>query len=141
MGTIQQWFSRCFATIKLRYYANKFGHPLQGFEAEKLASLYLQKSGLKLLENNFLTKAGEIDLVMQEGSCLVFIEVKYRASDAWANAAEAVTRQKQLKIIKAAKYYLQKKHASVQVECRFDVIAIDKQTNDININWLPHAFY
>lgn len=142
MGTIQQWFGRCIATLKLNAFTKRHsGLALNGDQAEKLAALYLQQQGLKLLDKNYATKGGEIDLIMRERQCLVFIEVKYRATDAWASAAEAVTRQKQEKIIRAAKFYLQKKSAAMQVECRFDVIAIHRQANKYEIDWLPHAFY
>lgn len=134
MGTISEWFNRGFASIKR-------GKLSRGQYAERLAEKYLKQHGLKLKNRNFFTKAGEIDLVMADGDSWIFVEVRYKSSDEWANPAESITPQKQRKIIKAAQYYLQKFDKSGKKPCRFDVILMSGDLNSPQIEWLEHAFY
>lgn len=136
MGTIQQWLNRCITAIKSTTSVDDTGS-----KAEQLACHYLRQQGLKLVVKNYRTKAGEIDLIMRNKSLWVFVEVKYRTRSDWADAVETVTRSKQLKIIKAAKQYLQQQKIYDLVDCRFDVIAIDESLNVDKINWIQHAFY
>jgi len=136
MGTIQQWLNRCIAAIKPNSDEANIGK-----QAERLACQYLIENGLKLVVMNYQTKAGEIDLIMRDKNSWVFVEVKYRTCYDWANAAEAVTRSKQQKIINAAKQYLQQRKIYDLVDCRFDVVAIDEEMTASKINWIPHAFY
>ncbi len=135
MGTIQQWIHSCFATIKSAYTAKSLGD-----QAERLACKYLCQQGLKLVCRNYRTKAGEIDLIMRDKNDWVFVEVKFRTSPDWASAAESVTRKKQLRIISAAKQFLQLNKVYDLVACRFDVITIDTGLSNATINWIPAAF-
>ena len=105
---------------------------------EKLALAYLQQQGLQLVQQNFQCKAGEIDLVMRDHDCLVFVEVKYRASAAYGGALAAVTRSKQQKLLRAVQYY-QQLHRLTQQPCRIDVLAIEGQA-PYQYNWLQNAF-
>jgi putative endonuclease len=107
-----------------------------GNKAEQDACSYLQKNGLILLEKNFTTKAGEVDLIMQDDSMLVFVEVRYRKNTDFGGAAASVTPNKQRRIIKAALAY-QQKHAP-QSSMRFDVIAIEG--DNTAIDWIKSAF-
>ncbi len=114
-----------------------------GNQAESLACDFLQKQGLKLVEKNFNTRAGEVDLIMQDKSdpdTWVFIEVRYRKNADFGGAAGSITAKKQQRIIKAALAY-QQKHAP-QSSMRFDVIAIegDNIAKEQNINWIKNAF-
>lgn len=95
----------------------------KGFEYEKKAAVYLQEKGYKILEQNFYTFFGEIDLIAREKETIVFIEVKYRKSIKNGYPQEAVTHQKRQRIIKSAQYYLYQ-HNALEKPCRFDVIAI-----------------
>ena len=108
-----------------------------GDDAESLACSYLQKQGLRLIERNFHSRRGEIDLIMQQDTTLVFIEVRLRANDRYGSAAESITPQKQRRIIAAAQHYLQNNPSSLA--CRFDAVAISGKT-DPSINWIPNAF-
>ena len=108
----------------------------QGNKAEDLAFKFLNKKGLKLLEKNFSTKAGEVDLIMQDGETIVFIEVRYRKNADFGGAAASVTPKKQLRVIKAALAY-QQKHAP-QSSMRFDVVAIEGDNEELN--WIQSAF-
>ncbi len=136
MGTIQQWLNRCLTAIKHERTINSLGG-----QAEAMACKYLRQHGLKLVQQNYRSKVGEIDLIMRDKKSWVFVEVKYRTHHDWANSAESVTRSKQLKIINAAKQYLQQRKVFDLVDCRFDVVAIDENLSEAKINWLPHAFY
>ena len=98
--------------------------------AEDEALQYLKKQGLRLLKRNFTTKAGEVDLIMQDGNSLVFIEVRYRKNTDFGGAAASVTHKKQQRIIKAALAY-QQYHAP-QSSMRFDVISIEGDNRELN---------
>jgi putative endonuclease len=106
---------------------------VQGQAGEDQALAHLQKNGLSLVERNFRCKGGEIDLVMQQGATLVFVEVRKRADGAYGGAAASVTPRKQRRLIIAAQVYLQR--FRMPPPCRFDVVAIDGTL----IDWLKNA--
>lgn len=108
----------------------------QGNKAEELALHFLKKKGLKLLEKNFSTRAGEVDLIMQDDDTVVFIEVRYRKNTNFGGAAASVTPKKQLRVIKAALAYQQKNTS--QSSMRFDVVAIEGDNEELN--WIQSAF-
>lgn len=91
---------------------------------EQEAKQYLESLGYEILEENFYAKGGEIDLIGRESEYLVFVEVKYRSTEKRGNPLEAVTFQKQNKIIRTAKYYMYKNRIPEYTPCRFDVVAI-----------------
>lgn len=104
-----------------------------GQMGEDEALRYLQQQGLALIERNFRRKGGEIDLVMQDGDTLVFVEVRKRADKNHGGAAASVTPEKQKRLIVAAHIFLQR--YKMPPACRFDVIAIDAT----EMNWLKNA--
>ena len=77
--------------------------------AEKVACEALQLKGLQLIDHNFSTTLGEIDLIMRDGSTLVFIEVRQRRSAAYGLAEETIGHRKQEKIRRVANQFLQRK--------------------------------
>lgn len=104
---------------------------------EDVACHYLLEQGLILLAKNSLYRLGELDLVMRDKTCLVFVEVRYRKNDLFGSAAMTITRQKQTKIIKAAQLWmLSQKLNPEQTEYRFDVFAITGQEQQ----WIKSAF-
>ena len=109
-----------------------------GGEAEREALAYLQKSGLKLIARNYRCKAGELDLVMLDGSTLVMIEVRYRSSLAYGGAAASVTVKKQRRIINAARHLLASRADLRRYRARFDVIAMSKLHDEPQ--WIKAAF-
>ena len=114
---------------------------ISGSYYEKLAEKYLKKLGLKLIERNFYSRFGEIDLIMhEETEQLVFIEVRSRKASNFATAAETITRSKQKKIILTAQHFLSNRPKFHHYDCRFDVIAIDYNNQHEKINWLKNAF-
>ena len=115
----------------------------QGDKIEALACAYLQKHNLILLEKNFSTRAGEVDLIMRDKNdveTLIFIEVRYRKNQDFGGAVGSVTTKKQQRIIKAALAYQQQN--APQSSMRFDVIAVegDNSDNNMKIDWIKSAF-
>ncbi|WP_319536171.1 YraN family protein [uncultured Vibrio sp.] len=109
-----------------------------GNQYETLAKRYLLRQGLRFVEQNFLTKVGEIDLIFQQGETIVFVEVKYRNNDRFGSAAEMVTRAKMRRLIKTANIWLSRQKQPIHtIDYRFDVIAI--QDNGRDINWIQNA--
>lgn len=109
----------------------------RGAQAEAQAERYLLQQGLVKRDKNYRCKLGEIDLIMQQGDTLVFIEVRLRSHRQFANAAESVTLSKQRKIVNTAGYYLQQHQLTDKVNCRFDVIAFGEATAP---EWIKNAF-
>lgn len=110
--------------------------PLNGAQAENLACAHLESSGLELVTRNYRCPQGEIDLVMNDGETLVFVEVRYRNSTAFGSPAETIDRRKQERLRAAASHYLMK-HA-IDRACRFDVVALSGR--QARIEWLRDAF-
>ena len=94
-----------------------------GAKAEDDALAFLQAQGLKPVTRNFRCRSGEIDLIMQDGNTLVFVEVRKRKNRLYGGAAASITPAKQQKIIKTAYFYLQR--YKTLPACRFDVVAWD----------------
>lgn len=103
---------------------------------EQLAGEYLERQGYRILETNFYSRFGEIDIVARDGNYLVFLEVKYRESVSSGYPGEAVGRRKQSRIYRTAQYYLYKNGLPADTPCRFDVAAI--QGNEIML--IKNAF-
>ncbi|MFC7288561.1 YraN family protein [Herminiimonas glaciei] len=106
---------------------------LAGQIGEDQALAYLQQQGLQLLERNFRCKGGEIDLIMQDGKSLIFVEVRMRSEQKFGGAAASIGSAKQKRLIIAAQIYLQR--YKMPPPCRFDVIAFD----DKKMTWLKNA--
>lgn len=94
-----------------------------GDAAEKFAIDFLKKSGYKIIERNFNTKFGEIDIIARDGKTHAFIEVKYRKSDDFGSPYEFVGARKKDRLKKAAWCYIKQKNIS-NSDFRFDVIDI-----------------
>ena len=118
-----------------------------GAQKETLAADYLKQRGLVILERNFRNRTGEIDIIARDRpGILVFIEVKYRRSTRCGRADEAVGPSKQRVIRQTAAYYLYIHHIPEEHPVRFDVIAIQEETNPQtgekkeSIRWIRDAF-
>jgi len=113
-----------------------------GRRAEDLACRHLESRGLTLLERNYRCRAGEIDLVMLDGSTLALIEVRSRASAAHGSAAATVGPRKQRRFIRAARHLLLTRPAYRRLSARFDVVAIDadNEGEPPRLTWIRDAF-
>jgi putative endonuclease len=108
---------------------------------ERSAESFLRARGLNVLHRNFHCRFGEIDLVMEDGATVVFVEVKYRESNRHGSGAHAVTVQKQGRISRTAAWYLARHPHRAEQNCRFDVVSIDPAKDNQGIHWIRNAFY
>lgn len=128
-----------YRPLKNRFRA---GSPTQhkGRFWEKRAESFLRRNGLSTRERNFNCRSGEIDLVMDDGESIVFVEVRFRNNKGYGSGADTVTRQKQARLIRAAQYYLCKNPRLSEMPCRFDVISVDKNQGATAFHWIRNAF-
>jgi putative endonuclease len=111
---------------------------LLGKAGEDRAAKFLADRGYRILERNYRTPHGEIDLIALHEGAIVFVEVKTRTSDAFGAPELAVTPQKQQRMIKSALGYI--KHRKLhQVPCRFDVVAIST-ASEKELSLIQNAF-
>lgn len=109
-----------------------FYKKLLGNIGEKKSVKFLRKTGYEILETNYKTKIGEIDIIAKDKDVIVFVEVKTRSSEKYGNPSEAVDKNKRLKYKKVAEEYLIRKYNSIDVSSRFDVLeVIDDKINHI----------
>ncbi|MGA6925582.1 MAG: YraN family protein [Desulfosarcina sp.] len=110
-----------------------------GKRSEHLAVEYLQRTGYRILETNYRSAVGEIDIIATEKGSIVFVEVKARSSNRFGSPKSAVTLAKQRKISMVALDYL-KRAGQTQARARFDVVAIDTAAGKIAIEVVKNAF-
>jgi len=116
-----------------------------GVLGETYAADYLRRTGYIILDRNFTSRFGEIDIIAQHGHFLCFVEVKTRGVRALGRPAEAVTPAKQQKLWRTAEYYLARHRALVtrrDLQPRFDVIEVyaDADGRPCRLNHLENAF-
>ena len=112
----------------------------QGDAAEERACRHLEGAGLTIVERNFRTRGGEIDIVARKGDVLVFVEVRSREVPDFGTPEETVTPAKRRRIVGAARQYLSKVPPSSWREARFDVIAIEGSGDAARLRHYPAAF-
>ncbi|MGB4074288.1 YraN family protein [Pseudomonas sp.] len=113
----------------------------RGNAAEALARQHLEQQGLRLLAQNWRCRLGELDLVMLDADTVVFVEVRYRRYSAWGGAVESVDARKREKLSRAAQHFLQQESRWAKHPCRFDVIAINADSQaPAQLNWIQNAF-
>ena len=110
-----------------------------GQRAEQSAFAYLVNRGLRPVTRNFRCRGGEIDLIMLDKDCLAFVEVRYRASNAFTPASHTVDVHKQRKIIRTAAMFLARNQRFSTLTMRFDVIALEG-SKELSIDWIKDAF-
>jgi putative transposase len=110
-----------------------------GNYGEDLAAAALKKQGYKILERNYVTPLGEIDLVGRQGKTLVIVEVKTRKSTRFGSPQEAVSAAKQAKLRRLADYYLKDKRLT-GASVRFDVVAVTLADAAPRIEIIANAF-
>lgn len=94
-----------------------------GGGAEDDSAQFLERQGLRVVERNYRTRLGEIDLVARDGDVLVFVEVRLRRSARYGGALESITARKRRRIAAAARQYLTRFRRLPA--CRFDVVCLD----------------
>lgn len=110
---------------------------MKGSDAEQLAVSYLQRQHLVLVTQNYRCRFGEIDLIMRDGTTLVFIEVRMRATGQFGGAAASITPAKQAKLLRTARHYLS--GINSEPDCRFDAVLLSG-TDGREIEWIRNAF-
>jgi putative endonuclease len=115
--------------------------PLIGSEAERVARTFLEQQGLTFILQNYRCRTGEVDLVMQDGDELVFVEVKYRSRSHYGSAIEFFHAKKKRKFESAVMYYMQDKGFNPSiVPHRIDLVGIEgKGKQQQEINWLKNV--
>lgn len=91
---------------------------------EEIAAKFLLNKGFVIIERNYRTKRGEIDIIAEKDELLIFVEVKYRTSNRLGPGTAAVTEYKKQKIMNTAKAYIFEKGLNPHKPVRFDVIDI-----------------
>jgi len=94
-----------------------------GRRGEELAASYLEEKGYLILQRNYRGGGGEMDIVAQEGDCLVFVEVRTRSTKEYGTPEESITPSKAQRLIEVAQGYLQEQGESGR-EWRIDLVAI-----------------
>lgn len=95
-----------------------------GAFGERLAAAHLEAKGYRIRERNFRCPEGEIDIVAEDGDCLVFVEVRARRGDALGTPAESVTAAKERRLVAVARAYLQE-HEGLSANQRIDVVSVE----------------
>jgi putative endonuclease len=108
-----------------------------GAHAEQLAADFLKKNGLSLLHQNYRCRFGEIDLIMQDGATLVFVEVRLRSRADFGGAAASIGTAKQGKLLITARHYLSTLRKIPA--CRFDALLLHS-ADGAQIEWVKNAF-
>jgi putative endonuclease len=123
--------------------ARLFTTKQRGDDAERLAEEFLGRQGMKLVERNYRCRFGEVDLIMRQGSTLVFVEVRLRrpagraGENDYGGAAASITAGKQRRLVAAAQHYLAA-HKTLPA-CRFDAVLLN-QLSEEGIEWIQDAF-
>lgn len=113
-------------------------HNELGKKGEDIAVEYLLKKGYKIIERNWRFQKAEIDIIAQKENVLAVVEVKTRSTDYFGNPQDFVNPKKIKLLVSAVNEYVVKN--DLDVEVRFDIIAIIKKENTIKIKYLVDAF-
>ena len=95
-----------------------------GAECEQKAARFLESRGYEIVDKNYYCPHGEIDIIAKEAGDIVFVEVKYRKNFIYGGPECAVNFKKRKHMIESAMGYMAQKYESVDISCRFDVVAI-----------------
>lgn len=98
-----------------------------GIDGESLATEFLRKKGYRILERNYRTRRGEMDIIAKEGGALVFVEVKAHRGDQFGGPQGAVGWRKQQQLIRVASHYMAR-HRIQNRDCRFDLVLISEDS-------------
>ncbi len=113
-----------------------------GQAGEEAAQAFLRKKKYRILETNFRTPSGEIDIIAEHKGVLVFVEVKARSGKTFGAPEEAVTPTKQKKLVQTARQFLLQRNLEGR-PCRFDVVSLlgsPDRPEDWTLELLEDAF-
>lgn len=124
--------------LSLRYV---YGHPpphmsaRTGERAELAALRYLESRGLALLQRNWRTRFGEIDLVLQDGGTIVFVEVRMRSNPRFGGPGASIDHRKRSRLIASARLYATR---VPRAQLRIDAVLIE-QLDPPRLQWIRDA--
>jgi putative endonuclease len=105
-----------------------------GREAEQQAAEFLRKKGYRLLEQNYRTKLGEIDLILEDGDTIVFVEVKAGGPSPEFHPMGHLNPEKRRKLLLVGKAYLA--HLPGEKDARFDLVTVVREGANIRVDHL-----
>lgn len=110
-----------------------------GRAGEDYASEWLKEHGYRILERNYHSRFGEIDIIAEDSQYIVFVEVKTRKEGSMVSPVEAVTKSKQKKLILTAQMFLMKRPSALQP--RFDIAAVTTLHGEpMGLQYFTNAF-
>ncbi|MFC4816437.1 YraN family protein [Flavobacterium sp. GCM10023249] len=110
-----------------------------GKQGEVAAVAYLRENGYEILEQNFVFQKAEIDIIARKQDWLIVVEVKTRSTVEFGSPEDFVNKKKIKLLVKAIDEYVQQ--SGLDLEIRFDIIAVVKENGNFNIDHLEDAFY
>ncbi len=114
----------------------------RGRMAEDYVAKYLSQRGCEILARNYTIRGGEIDLIVRDGGCVAFVEVKARGSSSLYAPREAVTKTKRMRLIRTAEEYLKRERPNGMP--RFDVVELILRPGEeftvLQMHYLKNAF-
>lgn len=111
-----------------------------GAEWENATEAHLCAAGLRTLQRNFTCRLGEIDLIMAERDCTVFVEVRFRRDAVHGDGLASVGAAKRAKLLRAAQVWLLAHPQRATQPCRFDVIGCSGTPQQPRFDWIRNAF-
>ena len=112
---------------------------------ENTALNYLSEKGMKLIERNYTVRGGELDLIMRDGECVVFVEVKTRRKNSMGMPLEYITAVKRERIMRTAREYINA-NGLYDTAVRFDAVEVIYEIQKgviviVNVNHIENAFW
>ena len=110
---------------------------------ESRAANFLRRKGLRIVQRNYRSRFGEIDLIgLDANNTLIFVEVRYRARTDFGSPLDTVRATKQARIRRSATDYLRSRDLLNRVQCRFDVVGISRSATGLyELTWVRNAFH
>ena len=110
-----------------------------GIQGESIACAELERLGYVVIERRYRSRFGEIDVIADDAGTVVFVEVKTKTDVGFSDPIEAVTKQKQRRLVSMAEEYVAYRRLD-DTPCRFDVVAIDASTVPASVEIYKDAF-
>ncbi len=111
-----------------------------GLKGEDEAVRFLRKKGYRILERNFRSRLGEIDIVARDGDTIVFVEVKTRSTESFGSPKDAIDARKIRRITRGSMDYLRRNFKEGDVNTRFDVVTVELKDGGYSTELIKNAF-